>query len=146
MTLNIEILVLGLIISAVIISVGYIIQRRGEFLRLAGYIIIIIMGLVMLTNTLVFNSGDNIRGNFSYTTFEGDTVLNESSYSITKTYDSQNSTLTTIFGFVIMILGFFGVVDTAREMNVRKKRDLEADEGHVQDEIQGKDNHHDEDF
>ena len=136
LTLNIEVLVLGLILSGVSITIDYLVNRRGEFLRLAGYVLLIILGLVLLTNTLVFVSGDAIIGNFSYGEVNGNTVLNISEYIITKIYTTQNATITTIFSFVVMILGFFGVVDTAREMNVRKKKELESDEGEVQDEIQ----------
>lgn len=139
MTLNIEVLVLGLILSGVSITIGYFVNRRGEFLRLAGYVLLIILGLVLLTNTLVFVSGDTIIGNFNYIDQNSSIILNNSNYVVTKTYDSQDSTITTIFSFVVMILGFFGVVDTAREMNVRKKKELESDEGEVQDEIQDDD-------
>ena len=139
MTLNIEILVLGLVISGVAITLGYIINRRGEFLRIAGYVLLIIIGIVLLTDAIVFVDGDNVTGSFDYSVLNGSLVLNNSSYVIRTNYSSQKSTITNIFSFVIMILGFFGVVDTAREVNVKKKRLLEEDDNDVQDEIYGRD-------
>ena len=136
---NIEIIILTIALASFLVVLGYLTQRRGEFLRLAGYTIFIILGLVLLTTSITFNTGNNISSSYTYSEINGSLTLSNASYVSENNYSEQNATATNIFAFVVMLVGFFGIVDTAREMNVRRKEELEADEGDVQDEIEYKD-------
>ena len=134
---NIEIIVLSLAVSFIMIIIGYLTKRRGEFIRLAGFTTLIITGLVLLTTSIAFTSGTNINGSFTYSLVNGSLLLNSSSYAVQNVYSAQNPVVTNIVAFIVMLLGFFGIVDTVREMNLKKMKEIEEDDegGALQDII-----------
>jgi len=93
MTLQLPIIILSLIIGATLITLGLIFQKKGFLLSLAGGIIFIIAGITMLGSPIQFISGSQI-------------LINGTTITTDYVYESQNTNITNILSWVIMIIGF----------------------------------------
>lgn len=83
------------IISMFLISLGYFLKNNADFLKLAGFSILFLLGIVLIPSippSLNYVSGSDV-------------VIDGSNYTITDTYSSYTD-LT--FGFIISVIAMFG--------------------------------------
>lgn len=94
---NFEIICFSIIISLLFIFLGLYFKKKASYISLTGSAIIIITGIVMLGDPLLFPSGTYILINGSIITTE-------------ITYAAQNVFITSILASAFMLLGFFTTV------------------------------------
>jgi len=104
---------------------GFLISNRGELFRLSGFIVLIITAIILIVSPLSFPSGDVLSGSFTYDTIDNTTFLNSSNYVVTTTYSEQNSVISNIISGVLLIVGFWGVVQTTMDMSRDRKDKME---------------------
>lgn len=103
--IQIEIIILTLIIAGILLILGFYFKKRALFLSLSGSIILIILGIILLGDSIAFAMGTNTTifpTNDNGTFIQTDTV-----------YKEQHSNLNYVLGFVIMFIGVAGTIGSA---------------------------------
>jgi len=127
---QIGIAVLTLVISAVAIFLGYLFdnftERYGEetggFLKLGGYLILLIMGIILFTSPISFADETITEETHDYFLYNNTPLINKSISVETKVYTSQDNTLSEFLAWVICLAGFSGFILTVIDLYQGRKR------------------------
>ena len=118
-----EILYLNLIIAGILILSGFYFKKKALFLSLSGSIILIITGIVFYSEGVSIINGAT------------ETVVNNVTTILKNRTTIQDNT-TYISSFVILVLGFAGVIGSAIGFydDKNKKAITENDKGYDEDD------------
>ncbi len=117
MVLQIEIVALSLIISAILIILGFIFKKKAMLLVLTGGIILVITGIAMLAQPISFPTGSNTTVSNNNTQFDTQII-----------YTTQDGFVTDVVSGAIMVLGFFFLVTSTMNLSNQKFEPEERDE------------------
>ena len=122
---NFEIIVLSLATVTILLLLGYIVRSKGDFFKMAGFTILLISSITLMISPPQFPSGDTITGGFSYGTIGNDTVLNASNYLVVTDYSEQNTFISRVFSFTLLLGSLWGLIDTVSQWKKTKNDKLE---------------------
>lgn len=113
--LSIGLLTLALLVSGVLIALGFYFSKRALLLSLTGSLVLVIVGIIVLGQGINFPSGETA------------TVVGNVTTTISNSVNTQDTT-TEILGWVFTILGFAGFIGSAMGLNKLRFEDDEIDD------------------
>lgn len=122
-----------IILSLILIIVGrmYRTQGIGLYMALAGFVMFMVLGMVMITGSPLQVRTGEIQNE---TLFYDNSTLESSSKIITYQYDQTNSTLDYLVSFILLITGLVGIGYVASEYYEETRRGPEREvEGYDDD-------------
>ncbi len=122
---NFEIIILSLVTVTILLLLGYIVRSKGDFFKMAGFTILLITSITLLISPPQFPSGDTISGGFTYASINNQTILNTSNYSVVTDYSEQNTFISRVFSFTLLLGSLWGIIDTVSEFKKIRDHKLE---------------------
>lgn len=120
-----NIVILGLIITAAIISIALYIfyqtrTREGLFLLMSGFFILLLIGITMAADPLTNKTGELTLTTYSYSNWSGTPVINTTNSTVTDIEQTQSTPINTALSWVFILSGLLGIIGSARAANELK--------------------------
>ena len=119
-----SIFILILTISLILIFIGVINrdQALGSYMMIAGFLLMLLLSLLLLSDGVEYPSGEKNIHTYIYD--ENNTLINIETTTITE-YEEKESVLSWVLNFVLLITGIAGVIGSALHYIETKKRNEE---------------------
>ena len=116
------ILIISLALALILIVAGFYDYKHGGYLKLSGFVILLIIGLLALTSPLELKTGELTNTTNQYYVQGNETLLNLTSSNTSYIYTENSNILNNVFGIILVLLGLYGIMRSRQDIMSDKEK------------------------
>ena len=110
------ILIISLTLAIILIIAGYFDYKHGGYLKLSGFVILLMLGLLTVISPIEIKSGELTNTTNQYTYENNETLLDSTSSTTEFVYTENNNILNNVFGIILVLAGLYGILRSRQDI------------------------------